>query len=175
MVIVYFKEVIRMSENKSLQYVTFQIGKETYAINTTFIVRIENDKKVRKVPNVNEEIRGIITVEEDIVPLVDLRIKFNIPSERIEEIPYIIVCKLIEEDIRVGFVVDEVIEVIDVPNEAEFNSLNDFISSENLDFIQGVYRPDAEKSDKNEELLIILDAQRLVNKDNIEEIKNHIN
>ena len=164
-----------MSENKSLQYVTFQIGKETYAINTTFIVRIENDKKVRKVPNVNEEIRGIITVEEDIVPLVDLRIKFNIPSERIEEIPYIIVCKLIEEDIRVGFVVDEVIEVIDVPNEAEFNSLNDFISSENLDFIQGVYRPDAEKSDKNEELLIILDAQRLVNKDNIEEIKNHIN
>jgi purine-binding chemotaxis protein CheW len=160
--------VIKLTENKINQYVVFKIGRETYALNTTHIVRIENDKKVREVPNVKPEIRGIITVEEDIVPLVDLRTKFSIDSDKIGQIPFIIVCKIKEKEIVVGFIVDDVIEVIDIPNEVELNNVNDAVVGKNISYIQGIYRPENESDDCKEckdELLIILNVNKLLGTD----------
>lgn len=165
-----------MNESKLNQFVVFKIGRETYALNTTHIVRIENDKKVRPVPNVKPEIKGIITVEEDIVPLVDLRLKFQILSDKEKEIPFIIVCKLKEEDIVVGFIVDEVIEVIEIPDTVEFSNINDAVIGTTTEYIQGIYRPNKENEDENDdELLIILNVNKLLGlemADNLIEFKN---
>lgn len=165
-------------ENKKLnQFVVFKIGKETYALNTSFIVRIENDKKVRPVPNVKDEIKGIITVEEDIVPLVDLRTKFEIDSKKKEKIPFIIVCKMEEQNIVVGFIVDEVIEVIEMPEDTDLGNISESITGNATEYIQGIYRPDKEKEQKgesknDEELLIILNVNKLLGLDTMEEIKD---
>lgn len=163
-----------MNESKLNQFVIFKIGRETYALNTTYIVRIENDKKVRPIPNVREEIKGIITVEEDIVPLVDLRTKFQIVSDKEQDIPFIIVCKLKEEDIVVGFIVDEVIEVIEIPENAKLSNINDVITGTATEYIQGIYRPDTEKekeANHDEELLIILNVNKLLGLEMTEEVK----
>lgn len=161
-----------MNESKLNQFVIFKIGRETYALNTAHIVRIENDKKVRPVPNVKPEIKGIITVEEDIVPLVDLRLKFQIASEKEKEIPFIIVCKLKEEEIVVGFIVDEVIEVIEIPETTEFSSINDAVIGSTTEYIQGIYRPEKENEDgKDDELLIILNVNKLLGLETAEDLK----
>lgn len=154
-------------EAKLNQYVIFKIGRETYAMDTSYVLRIEDNKKVRKIPNVNKAVKGLITVEEYIVPLVDLRIMFEIESNSLEEVPCIIVCKLEEEeDILAAFVVDEVLEVIELPDKVEFSHVNELIVGKASDYIQGIYRPNAEKDailETDEELLIILDVEKLIN------------
>lgn len=170
-----------MSDVKLNQFVIFNIGRETYALNTSHIVRIENDKKVRYIPNANKDIKGIITVEEDIVPLVDLRTKFQIVSDKNDIIPFIIVCKMKEEEIVVGFIVDEVIEVIEIPEDAKLSNINDVITGSSTEYIEGIYRPEEEKDkgdQNNEDLLIILNVNKLLNlnnNNNPEEVNNEDN
>ena len=169
-----------MSEKLLEQYVIFHIGKEIYALNSAYVLRIENDKKVRHVPNVKEEIRGIITVEEDIVPLVDLRIKFKIKSSHEDDIPYIIVCKIEEQGIVVGFIVDDVKEVLDIPADADLGNISESITGNATEYIQGIYRPNREKekeegnkSNKKEELLyIILNVNKLLGLETVDELKD---
>lgn len=166
-----------MNEIKFNQFAVFKIGKETYALNTAFIVRIERDKKVRTIPNAKKEIKGIITVEEDIVPLVDLRSKFQIESDKEDDIPFIIVCKLKEEDIVVGFIVDEVIEVIEIPENIKLSNINDVISGNATEYIQGIYRSNNEKDKEDgqdDDLLIILNVNKLLGLETKEEIMDII-
>jgi purine-binding chemotaxis protein CheW len=172
-----------MDEAKLDQFVVFRIGKELYALDTKYIIRIENDKKVRPVPNTKEEIKGIITVEEDIVPLVDLRIKFRIESKKEKEIPYIIVCKIKEKDIVVGFIVDDVIVVKDIPSNADLGSISETITGSTTEYIKGIYRPSKEenkteekgqesKLEEDDELLIILNINKLLGLEIEKEVKN---
>jgi len=168
--------VIYVSKNKLNQYVVFKLGKEIYAINIEYIVRILSDEKIRSVPNTSGEIKGIIHTEEDIAPVIDLRVKFNIKSEKKEQIPFIIICR-VQQDYVVGLIVDEVIEVIEIPDEEkqikDLNFGTSNINGKSTEYIQGIYRPNREKheeEEKPEELFIVLNVNKLLGLDSLEEM-----
>lgn len=160
------------------QYVVFKIGKEMYAMNIGFVERIENDKKIRPVPNTNKsDVKGIINIQEEIVPVVDLRITFSLESEKINDIPFIIVSRIKdknEEDIVVGLVVDEVVEVIDIEENEINKGINGNIVGNASEYIQGVYRKEKEDNEREEdiELIIILNANKLLGVEVLEEMKD---
>lgn len=133
------------------EYVVFKVGKESFALNATHVKRIEMNKKeaLRKLPNLPPEYPGVITDVEDLVTLFDLRRKFNMYTTDLEEIPYVIVVKIEEMNITVGFVVDKVDDIKLIPHDAELGSINESISGNSLDFIKGIYRPN--KNTKNNE------------------------
>lgn len=169
-----------MSKTNLDKYVVFKLGNETYSLNIEYVVRILTDEKIRPVPNTSEEIKGIIHTEEDIVPVVDLRVKFDIDSQKKSEIPFIIICN-VQEDYVIGFVVDEVLEVIEITEadngETKIKPINLFhanVSQKSTEYIQGIYRPsrDENKLEEGEEddLLIILNVNKLLGLESLEEI-----
>lgn len=169
-----------MSKNKLDQYVVFKLGKEIYSINIEHIVRILTDEKIRPVPNTSEEIRGIIHTEEDIAPVIDLRTKFAIKTDKPEEVPFIIICR-VQEEYVVGLVVDEVIEVIEIIEEEgkeskikPINLAHANISGKSTEYIQGIYRPRREEKvldqQEVEDLFIVLDVNKLLELDTYEEL-----
>lgn len=165
-----------MNKNKLNQYVVFKLGKEIYAINIEYIVRILSDEKIRSVPNTSGEIKGIIHTEEDIAPVMDLRVKFNIKSEKKEQIPFIIICR-VQTDYVVGLIVDEVIEVIEIPDEEkqikDLKLGTNTMSSKSTEYIQGIYRPNRDKhdeEDKQDELFIVLNVNKLLGLESLEEL-----
>lgn len=166
--------------NKLDQYVVFKLGKEIYSINIEYVVRILTDEKIRPIPNTSNEIKGIIHTEEDIVPVIDLRIKFEINSDKKDNIPFIIICR-VQEDYVVGFVVDEVIEVIEILDvegkDSKIKPINlshANVSGKSTEYIQGIYRPNRDenksKDEEAEDLFIVLNINKLLGLESIEEI-----
>ncbi|QST03057.1 chemotaxis protein CheW (plasmid) [Pontibacillus sp. ALD_SL1] len=152
------------------KHVIFRLNKEVYAIHAKDVLRIESDKKVRPIPNTPPEFKGVITVEEDTVELFDLRIKFNISSNQDKDIPYIIVCREPKKGTAIGFVVDSVEEVRDIPDDVELSTISDTISGTSTEYIHGIYRPSRDQGDDNgnsiskneDELIIILNLEKLL-------------
>ena len=152
------------------EYVTFKIGRESYALNIGFVKKIEDKQDIREVPNTSEEVIGIMDFQgEQIVPIVDLRILFNIKSSKEEATPRIIISNV--NDIWIGFVVDQVDEVIEIEDENEISlgNLTETISKDASHYIQGIYRK--KESDEKETILIILNAEKLIERKKMDVLK----
>lgn len=161
-----------MDDNKLIQYVVFKIGKEMYAMNIQYTERIVSNEKIRPIPNTRKEIKGIVNIQEEIVPVLDLRVKFDLQSEKIEETPFIIVSR-VNDDV-VGLVVDEVIEVLPIKNDNNLGNVNPNLVGKASTYIQGIHRKEikenenAKEKEKNFELIVILDATKLLESDELD-------
>lgn len=163
------------------EFVTFKVGRELYALNIAYVKKIEEKQDIREVPNTSEEVVGIMDFQgEQIVPVVDLRVLFNIKSSKEEKVPRIIISNVNET--WIGFVVDEVDEVIEIEDEhISLGNLTETISSESSEYIQGIYRKEEIIADDNKEndgsqkkvekLLIVLNAEKLIGRKKLQSIK----
>lgn len=170
-----------MKDIKFDKYVLFEIGREIYAINILYIDRIVDEQYIRKVPNTRDYIKGIINVKgkdtashskkgiKDIAPVVDLRLKFNIESDKLDEEPYIIIARI--DDVIVGLIVDSVLDVIDIKEEELSGNMEDSISMGATDYIQAFYRHHNEQSE-DDELYIIINMDKLLETETVTELKN---
>lgn len=99
------------TENSSEKYLTFQIKNQLYGVHVESVIEINRICDITKIPNTHESIKGVINLRGKVVPVIDLRLKFNI-----EEIDYgkkhcIIVLKCGEA--LNGIIVDAVDSVLD--------------------------------------------------------------
>lgn len=181
-ILVYARGVkIFMSKNDKIsQYVIFELGSEIYAINIEHVQRIVDDERIRPVPNTSNEIKGIIDVKgkdvssvsdsgiKDIATVIDLRIKFSIESDKIDEEPYIIITRI--DDVIVGLVVDHVIDVIDIADGKLSGKVDETITGKTTDYIQSIYREDS--NNEESDLYIILNTNKLLNIEEKKQIDN---
>lgn len=96
------------------KYLTFILGEESYGIEIRHVIEIIGMQTITHVPDVPMFIKGIINLRGSIIPVLDVRTRFNK-----EAIPYtdrtcIIVIQM--ESIQVGLIVDKVAEVIIIPH-----------------------------------------------------------
>lgn len=109
-----------MSEiDTSNQFVTFRIEDELYAINVFKIREILEVPVITKVPGMPEMIRGIINVRGDVIPVLDLKVKFGNEKTEFQRDTSIIITEIqIESDvIQVGIIVDAVRKVLTLEDE----------------------------------------------------------
>ncbi len=115
-------------KDKIVQLAAFRVGGEEYVIDIMRIKEIINPVKITPVPSSSELIEGVINLRGVIIPLVDMRKRFQIPEELREAQPkYIIV--VVESKI-VGIIVDEVAEVVRVPRSLIKPSPQLFVNKE---------------------------------------------
>lgn len=117
------------------QYVVFRLGKEEYGIDIQMVATIEKIMQITRVPKTPEYVRGVINLRGDIIPIVDLRIRFNLPPLEETEDTRIIIVKL--DDLSIGMVVDSVDEVVDLM-ESSIESVTNLNSDLSIDYINGV-------------------------------------
>lgn len=60
-------------------YVTFNLGKDTYGIDVTYVQEVTSLADITAVPNSLDFMKGVIDLRGIIVPLVDLRLRFGMP------------------------------------------------------------------------------------------------
>lgn len=112
----------RVEENMEQQedtqygkYLTFALGDEVYGIEIKHVTEIIGIQAITKVPEVPAYVKGIINLRGKIIPVIDMRLKFNK-----EQIPYddrtcIVVIEI--RQIPVGLIVDNVDEVLNISDE----------------------------------------------------------
>jgi purine-binding chemotaxis protein CheW len=98
------------------QYLTFLLADEQYAVDILCVEEIRSWENPTRIPNSPHYIKGVINMRGIIVPIVDLRVKFNIGEALYSETTVVIVLTVeTEEKTRtIGFVVDAVSDVLNV-------------------------------------------------------------
>jgi purine-binding chemotaxis protein CheW len=107
---------IEDSENEDTQkdkYLTFHLAGEDYGIEIRHVIEIIGIQAITEVPDMPTFIRGVINLRGKVIPVMDVRARFNIEDRAYDDRTCIIVVNV--DDTEVGLVVDEVSEVADIP------------------------------------------------------------
>ena len=119
--------ITKTPSDLSGRYLTFFVDGTVYGIELVHVIDIISIQTVTNVPSTPNYVKGIINLRGSIVPVISVRLRFNLP-----EIPYndrtcMIVVSI--NDMHVALIVDTVSEVINSTNETtsglpEFNNVN---------------------------------------------------
>ena len=99
--------------NELLQLVSFKIGGEEFGIDILKVQEINRMMQITKVPNAPFFVEGVVNLRGRIIPVVNLRTRLNMEKINEDNRTRIIVVDL--TGITIGFVVDEVNEVLRIP------------------------------------------------------------
>lgn len=95
-----------------LQFLTFSVGKDMYGLELLSVHEILKPVPITRIPNVEESILGVINLRGEIIPIIDLRKKFDLGyTELVHNSRFIVI---MHEEKRVGLFVDEVKGVIKI-------------------------------------------------------------
>ncbi|WP_206485550.1 chemotaxis protein CheW [Thalassotalea sp. G2M2-11] len=97
------------------QYLTFMLNDEQYGIDILCVEEIRSWEVPTKIPNSPDDVCGVINMRGIIVPIIDLRKKFNIGEAVYSETTVVVVLTHEYEGVSrtIGFVVDAVSDVLD--------------------------------------------------------------
>ncbi len=96
------------------QYLTFMLSQEQYAVDILCVEEIRSWEIPTKIPNAPIHVKGVINMRGVIVPIIDLRLKFNLGLAKNTATTVVIVLTIdgIENSKTIGFVVDAVSDVL---------------------------------------------------------------
>ena len=126
-------DAVAATDNK--QFIVFKLGKEEYGVDIQKVTTIEQVKLITRIPKTPAFIKGVINLRGDIIPIMDLRCRFNMPAVEDTEDTRIIIIKI--EDISLGFIVDAVDEVVTIQDE-NMEKVSNFSNDMSLDYLLGV-------------------------------------
>lgn len=122
-------------ETEVKQFIVFRLGNEEYGIDIQKVTTIENLKPITRVPKAPDYFRGVLNLRGDIIPVMDLRIKFNLPQTEDTEDSRIII--VYTEEASFGIIVDKVEEVLQLKDDSIENITN-FSNDLSMDYLLGV-------------------------------------
>jgi len=101
------------------QYLSFELAGEIYGVDILKVREIKGWEEVRPLPDMPDYIKGVLDLRGIIVPIIDLRIRFQLESCEYTPTTVIIVLAVEEDEHQrvVGVVVDGVSDVLDVSPE----------------------------------------------------------
>lgn len=134
------------------QFLTFTLAGEEYGIVALKVQEIKGWEKVTPIPNSPAYVRGVLNLRGLIVPIIDLRLRFNLPDMDYTPVTAIVVVKV--RGRLAGLVVDSVSDVIAVSVKQRC-AAPEFEGQANRHFIQGLAQVD-------NKLLILLDIDKLI-------------
>jgi len=102
-------------DNKEIKVLIFSINGEYYATDIMEVERILGYEETTKLPEIPNFVEGVINYEGNILPVINLAKKFNLPNSERKEESKIVVTK--QNDSKIGIIVDVVSEVKDVKTE----------------------------------------------------------
>jgi purine-binding chemotaxis protein CheW len=144
-----------MLQNGESKFVTFNLDAETYALPIGQVREVLEFTTVTKMPQTPPFVRGVINLRGNVLPVVDLRLKFGMKrTEKTLETRVIVVEVSVDGEATVlGALADSVKDVIDLP-QAEIGPPPKIGTRLRTEFIKGIGRRD-------DDFIIILDIERV--------------
>lgn len=97
------------------RFLTFTIGETLYGLELLHVIEIISVQPITRVPNLPDYIKGIINLRGKVVPVIDVRAKFNQEPRPYDDKTCIIV--VVINDMQVGLIVDSVAEVVTIEKD----------------------------------------------------------
>lgn len=124
---------------KEGKYLTFALGPEEYGLEILKVREIIGYMDITAVPQTPDDVKGVINLRGQVIPVIDLRVKFGMAAAETTDQTCIIVVEIEQNDQKfsTGIVVDRVQEVLDIAG-AEIEDVPKFGTNVATDFILGM-------------------------------------
>jgi purine-binding chemotaxis protein CheW len=158
------KKVDALTEREG-KYLTFTLAQEEYGIGILKIKEIIGMIPITSVPQTPPFVKGVINLRGKVIPVIDLRLRFNMESMQYNERTCIVVVEIRRRvaDITIGIVVDSVSEVLNIKHE-DIEDTPTFGTTLDTDYILGMAKID-------NRVKILLDIDTVLGGDDISILK----
>ena len=150
-----------VDNDEVLQWVTFKLDSETYGINVMQVQEVLRYSEIAPVPGAPTYVLGIINLRGNVVTVIDTRQRFGLKPADITDNTRIVIIEA--EKQVIGILVDSVAEVVYL-KASEIDDAPNVGNDDSARFIQGV-------SNREGELLILVDLNQLLSDDEWDELK----
>ncbi|MEC4889544.1 MAG: chemotaxis protein CheW [Nitrospira sp.] len=134
------------------QFLTFSLGEELYGVDILRVQEIKGYTAVTKIPNTPPHIKGVLNLRGTIVPIVELRTKFGLPT--IDYTMFTVIVVVVVQDKVMGLVVDAVSDVLNIDRK-DIQAAPEFGAKVNVTFLNGIGK-------SGDRLISLLDIDRLL-------------
>lgn len=134
------------------QFLTFILGDELYGVDILRVQEIKGYTVVTKIPNTPPHIKGVLNLRGTIVPIVELRTKFGMPT--IDYTAFTVIIVVVVRDRVMGLVVDSVSDVLNI-DKKDIQSSPQFGAKVDVTFMNGIGK-------SGDKLVALLDMDRLL-------------
>ncbi len=152
-----------MADDPITQWVTFFLENEKYGIQVMQVQEVLRLSDIAPVPGASEYVMGIINLRGNVVTVIDTRKRFKLQEKESDDSTRIVIIET-ESGQVVGILVDSVAEVAEL-RTSEIESAPNLGNDESSRFIQGV-------CNKEEELLILVDVEKLLTDEEWDEVNS---
>jgi purine-binding chemotaxis protein CheW len=141
-----------MAANITNKYVVFKLENEEYGIDILRVKEIKEMLRITRVPKAPSFVRGVVNLRGEVIPVIDLRKKFNLQQRNDTGSTRIIIVTV--DEITVGLIIDTSSEVLEI--EKEFiEEPPTAIASIDHSYIYGIGKV-------GERLIILLDVSKII-------------
>ena len=143
------------STPKALEFLSFTLGQEEYGIDIQKVQELRGYDAVTRIANAPEHIKGVVNLRGIIVPIIDMRIKFNLGTPVYDQFTVVIILNIAHR--VMGMVVDSVSDVITLKAE-QIKPAPTMGSALDTEYLMGL-------GTIEERMLILIDLDRLMSSD----------
>jgi purine-binding chemotaxis protein CheW len=152
--------------SQTTQYLTFKLDAEVFALDIGKVREVLDFTSITKVPRTPDFMRGVINLRGSVVPVVDLKLKFEMPMTEKTVNTCVIIVEVVvaAETLILGVLADSVQEVMDLESDAiePAPRIGTYMKT---DFIKGMGR-------LNEHFIMILDIDKVFSSGEISDLQN---
>ena len=141
------------------QFLTFNLGDELYGVDILRVQEIKGYTAVTKIPNTPSHIKGVLNLRGTIVPIIELRTKFGMPT--IDYTAFTVIIVVVVRDKVMGLVVDSVSDVLNI-DKKDIQPSPQFGAQVDVSFLNGIGK-------SGDKLVALLDMDRLLLDDEVSE------
>ncbi|MCP5499889.1 MAG: purine-binding chemotaxis protein CheW [Leptospiraceae bacterium] len=106
---------LSVNEEDTMQdlFIIFNLDDKEFGIEIRFLIEIIAFQAITQIPNLPEYIRGVINLRGKVIPVIDVRLRFGMPSKEYNDFTCILIVH--HNEITSGLIVDGVREVLRIP------------------------------------------------------------
>jgi purine-binding chemotaxis protein CheW len=143
-------------ESELVQYLTFMMDDEEYGIEILSVQEIRGWEPMTVIPNSPDYVKGVINLRGTVVPVIDLRLRFQLPEVDYSDVTVVVIVKVAigDKEKIMGIVVDAVSDVYNLNKEIATKA-PDVGESMNKPFIDGLINVE-------DKMVVLLDLEKIL-------------
>jgi purine-binding chemotaxis protein CheW len=152
----------KKTSREEMQMLTFSLDSVFYGVNVHQVREVKNFEGVTPVPYAPAYVKGVTNLRGEVIPVIDLRKRFGITEQTVNESTGIMI--IVQDKHPIGVMVDSVMEVLTLPKD-DIETNPDSLIVDRNEAVLGVAKHD-------KDLIILLDLMKVVSKDTVKCIEN---
>jgi len=157
------EDLTSIDNSEKREFLTFMLAGEEYGVDILRVQEIKGWDDVTNIPNTPDYIKGVINLRGTIVPIIDMRLRFDLEHKEYDATTVVVVLRIESDkggnDRTMGVVVDGVSDVYNVPIK-DIKPSPDFGMAVDTEFVNGL-------ATIGEKMVIVLNIDHMLNADEL--------